>query len=246
MPRFFLSKEQLTDMTSVTLSGDDARHISFSLRMAVGDRLILSDGEGQEYEARLTSFTEDSVTAEILSSRKSLAEPPVQIRLYQAYPKGDKLDTIVQKAVELGVSSVIPFVSERCIKRPPKEKAEKNTERLSRIAAEAAKQCGRASLPSVSAPMDFLSAVEDAARHGPVIFCYEAEENMSLKAVLSSLPSDIKTISFMIGSEGGFSPSEAEAARMRGAISVSLGHRILRCETAPAFVLAACVYAFEL
>ena len=127
MPRFFLSKEQLTDMTSVTLSGDDARHISFSLRMAVGDRLILSDGEGQEYEARLTSFTEDSVTAEILSSRKSLAEPPVQIRLYQAYPKGDKLDTIVQKAVELGVSSVIPFVSERCIKRPPKEKAEKNT-----------------------------------------------------------------------------------------------------------------------
>lgn len=246
MPRFFLNKEQLDGATAVVLTGDDARHISLSLRMAVGDGIVLSDGEGREYEARLSAFTEDSVTAEILSSRESLAEPRVSIRLYQAYPKGDKLDVIVQKAVELGVSAVIPFVSERCIKRPPREKNEKNTERLSRIAAEAAKQCGRALLPTVTAPMNFSSAIADAVSQGPVFFCYEDEHTLTLKAAFSALPPETKTVSFVIGSEGGFSPKEAEEARAAGAIPVSLGRRILRCETAPAFVLSACSYEFEL
>lgn len=246
MPRFFLKKEQLADATAVTLTGDDARHISLSLRMAVGDSIILSDGEGREYEARLSAFTQDSVTAEILSSHASLAEPTIAIRLYQAYPKGDKLDTIVQKAVELGASIVIPFMSERCIKRPPKEKTEKNTDRLSRIAAEAAKQCGRALLPTVTAPMNFSAAIADAVSHGPVFFCYEDEKMLSLKTALSTLPPETKAVSFVVGSEGGFSPKEVEEAKLLGAVPVSLGNRILRCETAPVFALSACAYALEL
>ena len=147
MPRFFVSPEAICD-GQITIAGDDARHIARSLRMAVGDEVTLSDGLGNEYSCRLTKIRDEECTAEVLSSEKSTREPTHPVTLYMAYPKGDKLETVVQKSVELGASHIVPFESERCIKRPAPEKAEKQTARLQRIADEAAKQCGRAKIPT--------------------------------------------------------------------------------------------------
>ena len=242
MPRFFLNRDEIGD-TSLTLRGDDAHHISYSLRMAVGDELTVCDGEGTEYLCALSGFDGDTVTAEILSRRAGKTESPVSIRLYMAYPKGDKLETVVQKAVELGASRILPFESERCVKRPHAEKAEKQTARLTRIATEAAKQCGRSRLPSVSTPISFAEVLKDDAELR--VFCYEGEGAQSLRSLLEgrSVP---KSVSVVIGSEGGFSPKEAEAARAAGFLLANLGPRILRCETAPEFALSAFCYRWEL
>ena len=242
MPRFFLDRGQIGE-SSLVLRGDDAHHISYSLRMAVGDEITVCDGEGTEYLCSLSAFNGDTVTASILSRRVGKTESPVHIRLYMAYPKGDKLETVVQKAVELGASHILPFESERCVKRPHAEKAEKQTARLARIATEAAKQCGRSRLPSVSTPISFSDVLRDDAELR--IFCYEGEGAKSLRALLEGMVMP-KTVSVVIGSEGGFSPAEAAAAKEAGFLLANLGPRILRCETAPEFALTALCYRWEL
>ena len=162
-----------------------------------------------------------------------------------AYPKGDKLETVIQKAVELGASRIIPFESSRCIKRPSPEKAEKQNARLSRIAEEAAKQCGRAILPTVSLPISYNEALKQAKTADLPIFCYEGDGTKSLKRILND-GKFAKSVSLVIGSEGGFSREEAEAAKEAGLVSANLGPRILRCETAPSYALSAISYFFEL
>ena len=244
MPRFFVSKNLICNNV-VNIEGDDARHIARSLRMAVGDEITVSDGEGTEYACRLTKIRDELCEAELLEERHGAGEPSAHIVLYMAYPKGDKLEVVIQKAVELGASEIVPFESERCIKRPKAEKIEKQTARLQRIAEEAAKQCGRSKVPTVLPPASFKSAIEQAASCELSLFCYEGESDKSLKNALSSLSSP-KSISLIVGSEGGFSPEEAEYAAKCGCTSVSLGKRILRCETAPLFVLSALSYIFEL
>ena len=162
-----------------------------------------------------------------------------------AYPKADKLEYIVQKAVELGAAEIVPFESERCIKRPAPEKAEKNTARLQRIASEAAKQCGRSVLPEVSAPITYSEVLKRGIEADVSIFCYEGDGTGSLKKILEGAP-DAKTVSVVVGCEGGFSSKEAKAAEDAGFSMANLGARILRCETAPSFALSSIVYFFEL
>ena len=244
MPKFFVTKDNIGD-NSIYIDGDDARHIARSLRMAVGDSVTVSDGEGNEYSAVLTRIRDDRVDARITESYRSPAEPPVSITLFMAYPKGDKLETVIQKAVELGASRIVPFESSRCVKRPSSDKAEAKSVRLSRIALEAAKQCGRGIIPAVALPVSFKEALAEASDADLPLFCYEAEDGRSIKEVLDSVTS-CATVSVMVGSEGGFSPDEADAARNAGMISVGLGPRILRCETAPDYALSAISYKFEL
>lgn len=245
MPRFFVSESQIRD-GRITVTDDDALHISRSLRMATGDRAVFSDGQGQEFMCRLTAFTEDTVEAQILEVRKGRGESPLRIHLYQGYPKADKLETIIAKSVELGVTSVTPFLSEFCIKRPAGERKEKILARQHKIALEAAKQCGRSVLPSVFPTLSFTAALQEATAKGPVLFCYEGEGTVPLSQVLRTLPTDVTDISVVVGSEGGFSPKEAEAAARAGCRMTGLGSRILRCETAPLFVLSCLSFAFEL
>ena len=244
MPRFFISKDNISDNT-LYIEGDDARHIARSLRMAVGDEITASDGEGEEYAAILTKIRDERVDADITSHMPSPSEPPVKITLYMAYPKGDKLETVIQKAVELGASRIVPFESSRCIKRPSQDKAEAKRVRLSRIALEAAKQCGRGIVPDVALPLSYSAALSEAASADLALFCYEDEEGRSIKDALGEAKS-ARTISVMVGSEGGFSPEEAASAKAAGMISVGLGPRILRCETAPDYALSAISYHFEL
>lgn len=252
MPRFFVDQEQI-DADIVRINGDDAHHIARSLRMAVGERIIVCATNQTEYECELTEFLDDrEVRAKILSAKDMHTEPPFVAHLYQALPKHDKLDTIIQKAVECGVCAVTPFESERCVVRCKAEQEEKKTERRRRIATEAAKQCGRGIVPQIYPTCTWESALQQAARADIALFCYEGETTMSLRRALRGrpLPKNIdgKTwnVSIMIGSEGGFSPEEAERARQAGLICVGLGPRILRTETASSFVLSAMVYEWEL
>ncbi len=239
MPRFFLPPTAFADKT-VRLTGDAYRHIARSLRMAAGDELTLSDGEGTEYCARLVSFSDESVTAELLSSAPGAGEPPIKITLYQGNPKGDKLELIVQKAVELGAFAVTPFESSRCVARVRADRAERQTARLLRIAEEAAAQCGRARIPKVGMPLSFREALAEAEKNADcILFCYEDEKTTTLReAVEAAEAAGARHYAIFVGSEGGFSPEEAAAAAEIGARTVSLGHRILRCETAPLYALS--------
>jgi 16S rRNA (uracil1498-N3)-methyltransferase len=244
MPRFFVNKE-LIDGGKIYIKDGDAHHIARSLRMAEGDEVTVSDGEGKEFFCRLTRIRDEECECEILSEELSRAESPVDITLCMAYPKGDKLETVIQKAVELGVSRILPFESSRCIKRPKAEKIDKQLARLSKIAEEAAKQCGRAKIPEVLAPLGYREMLKYASGFEMTLFCYEAEEDSSVKNILKSRTRPA-TCAVIVGSEGGFSEDEVGEAILSGATVVTLGKRILRCETAPDYVLSAISYEYEL
>ena len=250
MPRFFVRKDQIAD-GFVTLMGDDAHHVSRSLRMAVGERITVCDMQKFEYECELTEFLPDCVRARILNSVHCDTEPPYRAALFQALPKGDKLDSVIQKAVECGASSITTFESERCVVRAKDGAEEKKVERRRRIALEAAKQCGRGIVPKVHATVSFREAIAQASKSDIPLFCYEGDGTESLSAILRSYKStqqggELPTVSIVIGSEGGFSKAEADAAVAAGMHPVGLGKRILRTETAASFVLACLVYELEM
>lgn len=243
MPRFFIDKKEIVDGVA-TLSGDDASHIAQSLRMTAGERLTLCDKEGFDYEGELVSVSRESVTVRILSSMASESEPPYPIRLYQCLPKGDKLETVIQKAVECGVTEIIPVQSSRCIVKMKPEDVKKKLIRYNRIAEEAAKQSGRGIIPTVSAPLSYKEAILRMSESDRPFICYENEQGLTISAVLR----DKKPLSvdFLIGPEGGLSSEEVAFAKDHGVQSLSLGKRILRTETAAPFVLAVLSAFFEL
>lgn len=250
MPRFFVPKEQITE-TTVTIVGDDAHHVSRALRMAAGEIVTVCDMQGTDYECELTDFLPDRVLARILKTHVCQTEPPYRAHVYQALPKGDKLDSVIQKAVECGASALTTFESERCVVRMKGENESKKVERRQRIALEAAKQSGRGLVPTVYPTVSFTNALKAAAGADLALFCYEGEGTEPLPQAIKRALRDwkwehIPTVSVMIGSEGGFSPTEAEAASRAGMIPVGLGKRILRTETASGFVLSCLVYALEL
>ena len=253
MPRFFVDPSAISGDT-VTLTGDNAHHASFSLRLAPGDRIKVCD-QRTAYLCEMTAFDGETATAKILSAEPIDTEPPFAAHLYQALPKGDKLDTVIQKAVECGVTRVIPFESSRCIVRAKPEAEPRKTERRLRIAEEAAKQCGRGILPTVTPTVSFAEALGMSADSDLILFCYEGEGTVPLPVILEQARDRLETvgqtgrtpvISIFVGSEGGFSPDEAKAAADMGASMTGLGKRILRTETASGFVLSCLTYALEL
>ena len=244
MPRFFVPSDQITE-GELRITGDDAYHIARSLRMAVGDALTVADMHGGEYDCTLARIRDDECVLTPHAYRVSVSEPAFPITLYMGYPKGDKLETVIQKAVELGATRIVPFVSSRCIKRPKAEKLDEKTRRLCRIAEEAAKQCGRAALPTVALPLEYPEMLREAATAELALFCYEGDGTRPIKEHLATTPSPA-SVSVVIGAEGGFSLEEVALAREAGMRLSGLGRRILRCETAPAFALSAISYHFEM
>lgn len=244
MPRFFVDPALFSEDT-VTLSSDTHRHISLSLRMAVGDALVLSDGGGLEADGRILSMSGSETVVSLSQKRTGEAELPIAVHLYQGNPKGDKSELILQKATELGAASVSFFESSRTVARILPERAEKQRARLVRIATEAAGQCGRARIPRVALPLSFAAALAEAkANCDLVLFCYEGERECSLLSVLEKeRDRAIGSIAVFVGPEGGFSEGEAAAAAAAGARCISLGRRILRCETAPIYAIS-CIGAF--
>lgn len=230
MPRFFTDSPG-DDFIKVT--GSDAKHIGFSLRMKIGEKITFCHG-GMDYNCVIDNITAEEVICRVESISPAVSEPTVQLTIYQAYPKQDKLEHIIQKTTELGAVRIVPFISSRCVARPDKASYEKKLPRLRKIGSEAAKQSGRGMIPEVTSLMTFSEAVDDLVKNDLPLICYE---NGGEK--LSSVSfSEKKSIGVMIGSEGGFERSEAEAAITGGATPIWLGERILRCETCPVAVTA--------
>ena len=241
MQRFFVDSSAYSGNT-VTISGKDAYHISRSLRMKKGEEISVCLPDGTLLHCKILSFSDDEVNAEVVSVGKCLSESPVKIRVYIALPKGDKFDTVVQKAVECGAYSVTPFMSERCIAKAG-DGFERKLERLNRIAYEAAKQCGRGIVPTVTPILTYEQMLDEAVKADLPLFCYEADGTFPLGRLLRK---DVSEISVIVGSEGGFSEKEAALAKDKGLLLTGLGPRILRCETAPTFVLSCLSLYYEL
>lgn len=238
MRRFFLNG---TIGERMELTGTDAHHIARVLRMAVGDNVIIADKNERTAKAKINSITDDVVTLSLVEYLEDDSEPTVKIRLAQCLPKSDKMEFIVQKAVELGASSVQPLISENCVVKYTADKQVKRVERWQKIAHEAAKQCKRATVPTVetiTTLKDFLAHIDDDEM---VLFCYEAEDGHTLRQALASHQAEKYTV--LIGPEGGFSPEEARLCHQMGAYPVSLGNRILRTETASLAALTMVLYA---
>ena len=238
MANFYITRDSIEGNTAL-ITGEEAQHISRVLRMKKGDMVTLCDGEGTFYEAQLSDFSDKTVTALILSSCKAPTESEVQLTIFQGVPKNPKLETIVQKATEIGVVRIVPMDTVRAVAKL--DKAAK-VERLRKIAREAAKQSKRGIIPYVEDSVSFKEAVKMAAQADLAIIPYEEESETSLKKALQGKTP--KTVSVMIGPEGGFDKEEIKLAKDAGIISVTLGKRILRTETAPLAVSAAILYEF--
>jgi len=240
MVRFFVEGSAIRD-NAVNLSPDDAAHVR-SLRLRPSEMFVVCDGEGNDYICRLGEKSGAAV-AEIIEKRPSLGEPAIQCTAYIALAKGDRLEYAVQKTVELGVSNVVLFPCARCVAIATDIK--KKINRLQKIALETAKQSGRGKVPEISSAESFEAAIRQAGRADIPLFFYECEKQQTLKAALTRFANESAgSISIVTGPEGGFDPSEAGSAEENGLISVSLGPRILRCETAPAAALAAIMFYF--
>ena len=240
MRRFFLPG---TLEETVTLTGADAHHLGFTLRARAGDRVIVVDAARQVAVMEAAAFTADTVTLRLVERLRADTEPPVALTLAMCLPKGDKMDFIVQKAVELGATAVQPLAAANCVVRYDAKKAAARREKWQRVADEAAKQCGRTALLAV-APVRPLAAwleeIAAAGAAGRVFMAYERETERPLKEWLRrTAPDDITAL---VGPEGGFAPAEAERARALGVATVSLGPRVLRAETAAVAVLAIAQY----
>lgn len=236
MPRFFIGN---VFGGQAEITGEDARHMALSLRMREGEAVTVCDAAGSDYQCVIRQIRPDRVTLTVTERTSSAGEPSVEITLYQAMPKGDKMESIIQKTVELGVSRIVPVLSRRCISRPDAKSMAKKLPRYNRIALEAAKQCGRGRVPPVEPLIDFDAAVERLAAEPLSIFFYENAES-SLRETLSKRLQS--RVSILVGCEGGFDPGEAQSAVEHGLLPLSLGSRILRCETAPLAAVSAILY----
>ena len=238
MRRIFVPPEQVGE-DRIVIYGEDVRHIRDVLRMSSGDTVVVTCGRGMDYHCVIDSIGEDEIGLVIDREVPDSSELPVKISLYQALPKGDKLELVIQKAVELGANEIIPIRTARCVVKLDEEKARKKGIRWQRIAEEAAKQSGRGIVPKVQPVMDFEDAVERARSADRMWIPYElCEEYSQMDRLRTGIREGVREIAVFIGAEGGFERSEVEAVVTAGGEEISLGHRILRTETAAIAVLA--------
>lgn len=240
MPRFFT--QDITEMGGC-ITGEDAKHIAKVLRMKVGDELTVCDTKGRDYDCMIEEIGAGEVRLKVLSVAPSQSEPDVRVHLYQAMPKADKMETIIQKAVELGAASITPVMTRRCVSRPDAKSMDKKLVRYNRIALEAAKQCGRGVVPPVLPLLELPQALEQMQRTGCPILFYENATAPAKQVIAKARESGKELeIAVLIGAEGGFDEDEVALAMERGCHILSLGKRILRCETAPLAALTILMY----
>lgn len=246
MQRFFVEN---IDGDMAKISGSEAHHLKAVLRKKVGDVVFLFDGKSNEYETKISEIT-NNVKLKIISKMQKDFEPKIKINLFQSIPKLKKFDFIVEKSTELGVSKIIPIISERTIPELSL-RAKAKQSRWQKITLSAAKQCGRTIIPEISPITTFQNAVKSVCigknlSESVSIIPWECEKKNTLKTVIKSLNLAIsQSLNLFIGPEGGFSNAEIELAKKCGAIPVTLGKRILRTETAPIVVISNILYELE-
>lgn len=240
MYRFFCD----TDGETVTVTGEDAHHISNVLRMEKGENIIACCGDGLDYVSEITDITKDKVIAKVIKTEPSKGESNIKVTLFQGLPKGEKFDTVIQKSIELGVFEIVPLMLSRCVAKVDEKKKEAKTQRWNKIALSAAKQCGRGIVPQVKPPLKLKEATELMKGFDLVIIAYEEEKETTLKDILSSC-GDVSSIAVVIGPEGGIEKEELHyIAENANGKSVTLGERILRTETAPISLISMIIYHF--
>ena len=240
MTRFFVTTEELLQDTPV-LTGENAAHAKV-LRLRIGEEILLCDGQGQESICTVTDVTATQVNVTVKTRQPSITEAMVQVSVYMAFPKSDKLEHVIQKATELGAYEIVAFPANRCISRPDEKSLKKKVERWQKIAASAAEQSGRGRIPQMVVLGSYGEALTRAAQSDLAILFYENEQATTLHLALTG--SAAKTISLLSGPEGGLEEKEVEQAQKAGLSICTLGKRILRCETAPLCALSAVMYHF--
>lgn len=245
MYHFFVDPGQIQG-TQIYITGKDVNHIKNVLRMRIGEEVSVGNGiDGKEYRCAIDAFEEDSVVCKLLFVKEDGVELPVKVTLFQGLPKADKMELIIQKAVELGVYEIVPVATKRCVVKLDAKKEASKIARWQAIAEAAAKQSKRAVVPQIKPVMSMKEAIQAASGMEHRIIPYELAEGMEkTKEVFESfMPGN--SVAVFIGPEGGFEESEVEAAAAAGVEPVSLGKRILRTETAGFTVLAWIMYELE-
>lgn len=247
MFQFFVEPHQINiDDKSVIIVGSDVNHIKNVLRMRIGEEIAVSNGvDGKEYRCGIASLEEDCVRCELRFIKEDAVELPSKVYLFQGLPKADKMELIIQKAVELGVYQVIPVSMKRCVVKLDDKKAGAKIARWQGIAEAAAKQSKRGSIPQVRDVMSFKNAVRLAADMDVRLIPYELAEGMEKTKELIEKLQPGQSIAVFIGPEGGFEEAEIQEALAAGIEPITLGRRILRTETAGFTVLSWIMYQLE-
>ena len=246
MQRFFVESYQIEEEAHrIHINGTDVNHIKNVLRMKCGEDVWISDGGDKEYHCQIEELGEDEVLLHILYAQEPEYELPNKLYLFQGLPKADKMELIIQKAVELGAYRIVPFAAKRSVVKLDQKKAGKKRERWQAIAKGAAEQSKRGIVPQVQDVMSFQEAMNYAKELDVVLVPYELQEGMkATEAVISKIEPG-QSVGIFIGPEGGFDESEIEQAKEAGAITITLGKRILRTETAGLTTLSILMYHLE-
>lgn len=244
MPRFFVDADQINE-NDIIIKGSDVNHIRNVLRMTTGDEVTVSDGHGMDYFCRIAAIDKEEILLDIVDNWHSFVELPAKIYLFQGLPKADKMEWIIQKAVELGVYEVVPVITKRTVVKLDPKKEEKKRLRWQSIAESAAKQAGRALIPSVAECMTFEKALRMCNGLDSALIPYEKAEGMQHARDQIRSVHGAHSIGIFIGPEGGFEESEIEAAKAAGAVPITLGRRILRTETAGLTMLSILMFELE-
>ena len=246
MQRFFVEPHQIDEGThQIHILGSDVNHISNVLRMKQGEELWISDGGKKEYRCTIEEFSPDEVLLHIIYAQEPDYELQSRIYLFQGLPKADKMELIIQKAVELGVYEVIPVETKRCVVKLDGKKAAKKVERWKQIAESAAKQSKRMLIPNVHEVLTFKEALKYAESMDVRLIPYELAKGMQeTKEILADIQPG-QSIGIFIGPEGGFEEKEVETAIREGAKPITLGKRILRTETAGLAILSVLMFQLE-
>ena len=241
IPRLYLPRPLETGAVCAA-AADQARYLKTVLRMREGDPLLIFNGTGWEYEAVIRRQTADGTELEI-TGRRALPAAEIHVTLCQAVPKVEKMDGIIRHATELGAERIVPFLAERSVPRWQSEQLPRKRERWQKIAVEASRQCGRPDIPEIGEIVTFERMLRDVPESGLRLIPWEEETKTGIREILRDpARSGMKEFVLVIGPEGGFSAGEIELARQAGFLSVSLGKRVLRVETASLAVLAVLQY----
>lgn len=246
MYQFFVSDEQINN-NLITITGPDVNHIKNVLRMKKGEEINVSNGhDGKEYRCGIKEFTKDSVICELRFIKEDSHELSNKVFLFQGLPKGDKMESIIQKNVELGVYEIIPVKMKRCVMKIEEKKVASKTARWQEIALSAAKQSKRGIVPKICEPMTVKEALDYAKEHCDVMLLpYEMAEGMDYTRKVISDIKENDTLAIFIGPEGGFDAEEVSLSKEAGFKEITLGKRILRTETAGMFLMSVLSFLFE-
>lgn len=244
MYRFYVEPEQI-DGQQISVYGGDVNHIKNVLRLKQGDWVILCDGENTDYYCRIEQMNPQDILCHIEKKESGSTELPGSITLFQGVPKGEKMELIIQKAVELGVARIVPVFTKRCVVKLDDKKAAKKVERWQKIAEAAAKQCGRGYIPQVADVVTYKEAVEMASANVCNLLPYECAEGIQEAAKIVEEAAKSPSVGIFIGPEGGFEEEEVRLGKDHGFQVMTLGKRILRTETAGIATLAILMFSMQ-